>query len=186
MFEARMCGKFCVDGGGVDGCGFFSAEAEQDGAVGAVSVAGESERAVKLGADGGDWIKLAGAASGIARSGARRAWAPWCASWRVRCRLYRDRKGWFSRLISVGHFSDCRNACRGLYGKGCLDGEDEIHGDGCVQYQTDKDCRGTTFSAAFPSEWQEVRNCDIAGHVETMPGSVIETLGRVMDEDSAD
>jgi hypothetical protein len=38
-------GDFCFDGGGVDGVGGFAEEAEEDGAVGAVTDAGEGEGA---------------------------------------------------------------------------------------------------------------------------------------------
>jgi hypothetical protein len=36
-------GEFGIDGGGVDGGRFFTAEAEEDGATGAVAVTGEGE-----------------------------------------------------------------------------------------------------------------------------------------------
>jgi len=41
-------GDFCFDGGGVDGIGGFAEEAEEDGAIGAVTDAGEGERAVEV------------------------------------------------------------------------------------------------------------------------------------------
>jgi hypothetical protein len=44
-------GEFGVDERGVDGVGCFADEAEEDGAVGTVAVAGEGERAVEIDGD---------------------------------------------------------------------------------------------------------------------------------------
>ena len=44
-------GDFCFDGCGVYGVGGFAEEAEEDGAVGAVTDAGEGERAVEVDVD---------------------------------------------------------------------------------------------------------------------------------------
>ncbi len=68
-------GDLCVDGCGIDGVGSVSREAEEDGAIGSVTDAGEGERAVEIDNDMTGAIDEAGCVElpGEAESCAHRA-----------------------------------------------------------------------------------------------------------------